>query len=190
MAVWAIAAAAAAKAIYGAYAGAEAAKAGDRQADAVEALIPSTLLVSKAKKKAVTQTSYAKTLFSKDIVAGEIGNIRIERELASKKVLAETAGSGVLADTGSTLDVQMSVLNEGRKNEANLLAQMSMEKTKNAWEALQERRSIDRHTQLEIEKIRARAQELREQGKDAKRQAYASAILGVGTSFAQYKAQS
>jgi len=177
MAVWAIAAAAAAKA-------------GDRQADAVEALIPSTLLVSKAKKKAVTQTSYAKTLFSKDIVAGEIGNIRIERELASKKVLAETAGSGVLADTGSTLDVQMSVLNEGRKNEANLLAQMSMEKTKNAWEALQERRSIDRHTQLEIEKIRARAQELREQGKDAKRQAYASAILGVGTSFAQYKAQS
>ena len=64
-AVIALAVAAAAKAMYGMYAGAEAAKAGDRQADAIEDLIPSTLLAAKLDKKNVTQTSYAKLLMLK-----------------------------------------------------------------------------------------------------------------------------
>ena len=183
----AFAASAAAKAMYGMYAGAEAAKAGDRQADAIEDLIPSTLLAAKLDKKNVTQTSYAKTLNVKDIVSGQITDTRIEGKIASDNVTTETAGSGVAADTGSTLDVQMSILNQARQTEQGLLAQMSIEKTKNAWEADQERKSIDRHTALEIQKMRARAKEIREQGKDAKRQAYVSAMLGAGSDYAKYK---
>ena len=190
MAAWALIAAAAAKAMYGMYAGAEAAKAGDRQADAIEALIPSTLKKSLLDKKSVTQTSYAKTLHGRDIVSGQITDTRIEGKILSDQVVAETGGSGVAADTGSTLDVQMSILNQARKTEQGLLAQMSIEKTKNAWEALEERKSIDRHTALEVEKIRARAKEVREQGKDAKRQMYAQAILGAGADYAKYKGTS
>jgi len=190
MAAWAFIAAAAAKAIYGMYAGAEAAKAGDRQADAIEAQIPSTLKASILDKKNVTQTSYAKTLNVKDIVSGQITDTRIEGKEKSDQVTTETAGSGVAADTGSTLDVQMSILNQARQTEQGLLAQMSIEKTKNAWEADQERKSIDRHTKLEIQKMRARAKEIREQGKDAKRQAYVGAILGAGSDYAKYKGTS
>ena len=184
----AFAASAAAKAMYGMYAGAEAAKAGDKQADALEGTIPSTLLAAKADKKNVTQTSYAKTLRSKDIVSGQITDTRIEGKVLSNQVVAETGGSGVAADTGSTLDVQMSILNQSRKNEQELLAQMSIEKTKNAWEADQERQSIDRHTALEVEKIRLRAQQIRDQGKEAKRQYYAQGLLGAGSSIAQASA--
>ena len=179
---------AAAKGIAGAYAGTKAAEAGDKQADALLGTIPSTLLAAKADKKNVTQTSYAKTLRSKDIVSGQITDTRIEGKVLSNQVVAETGGSGGTADTGSTLDVQMSILNQSRKNEQELLAQMSIEKTKNAWEADQERQSIDRHTALEVEKIRLRAQQIRDQGKEAKRQYYAQGLLGAGSSIAQASA--
>ena len=65
---------------------------------------------------------------------------------------------------------------------------MSIEKTKNAWEADQERESIDRHTALEVERIRLRAQQIRDQGKQAKQQLYAGAILGASSDYAKYKA--
>ena len=38
--------------------------------------------------------------------------------------------------------------------------------------------------------MRARAKEIREQGKDAKRQAYVGAILGAGSDYAKYKGSS
>ena len=170
---------------YGAWKGAKAARAGDDQADKIEA---STLLVAKVaeeNKREVTQESYAETLQGKGIISGLITDERIKSQLLSKEVLAETGGSGVAADTGSTLDVQMAILNEGRKNEANLLAQMSIQKARNSWEAQEERKSIERHSQMEITRIRARASEVRQQGKDAKAEAYAGGVMDAITSYAQ-----
>ena len=163
------------------YEGYEARKQGDRDADAIEDTIPSTILAAKAKKKAATQNEYAETLSSKDIISGEINKIRIGSKLASDQVVTETGGSGVLADTGSTLDVQMAVLNEGRKNEAGLLAQMSIEKTRNSWEALQERKAIDRHLEQQLAQIRSSAKSVRQGGRDAYKQSLAKAALsGIG----------
>ena len=170
---------------YGAWKGAKAARAGDDQADKIEA---STLLVAKAaeaNKAAVTKESYAETLQAKGIISGLITDQRINTKLASDQVLAETGGSGVAADTGSTLDVQMAILNEGRKNEANLLAEMSIQKARNSWEAQEERKSIERHAQMEITRIRTRASEVRQQGRDAKAEAYAGGVMDSITSYAQ-----
>jgi len=172
---------------YSAYKGAKAAEAGDRIGDDIEA---TTLLVAKAAKEnkiAATKESYAKTLQSKDIISGEITNIRTQSKLASDQVTTETAGSGVASDTGSTLDVQMAVLNEGRKNEANLLAQMSIQKARNAWEALQERKSIERNANMEIARLRARASEARQQGRDAKKEAYVGGIMNAISSYYSHK---
>jgi len=164
-----------------AYEGYQARQAGDRDADAIEDTIPSTILAAKLKKKVATQNEYSETLSSKDIISGEISKIRIDSKLASDQVLTETGGSGVLADTGSTLDVQMAVLNEGRKNESGLLAQMSIEKARNAWEALQERKAIDRHLEQQLAEIRARAKTVRQGGKDAYSQALTQGVIsGVG----------
>ena len=170
---------------YGAWKGAKAARAGDDQADKIEA---STLLVAKVaeeNKREVTQESYAETLQGKGIISGLITDERIKSQLLSKEVLAETGGSGVAADTGSTLDVQMAILNEGRKNEANLLAEMSIQKARNSWEAQEERKSIERHSQMEITRIRARASEVRQQGRDAKAEAYVGSVMDAITSYAQ-----
>jgi len=173
---------------YAAYKGAKAAKAADDQADDVEA---STLLVAKAaedNKVGVTKDKYGKTLHSKDIISGKITDVRIQSKLASDQVTTETAGSGVAADTGSTLDVQMAVLNEGRKNEANLLAQMSIEKARNAWEAKEERASIDRNAQMEIARLRANASDIRRQGRNAKSEAYTSGVVNaLATYYASKK---
>tara|TARA_Y100000310_G_scaffold339868_1_gene433913 strand:- start:1615 stop:2256 length:642 start_codon:yes stop_codon:yes gene_type:complete len=169
---------------YSAYKGAKAAEAADDQADKVEA---STLLVAKAaeeNKAAATKESYGKTLHSKDIISGKISDVRIQSKLSSDEVAAKTAGmGGVLTDTGSTLDVQMAVLNEGRKNEANLLAQMSIQKARNAWEAKEERASIERNSQMEIARLRDNASDIRRQGRDAKKQAYVGGIMNAISSY-------
>lgn len=164
-----------------AYEGYQARQGADRDADAIEDTIPSTILAAKANKKIATQKEYSETLSSKDIIAGEIGKVRTDSKLASDQVLTETGGSGVLADTGSTLDVQMAVLNEGRKNEAGLLAQMSIEKARNSWEALQERRAIDRHLEQQLAQIRANAKSVRQGGRDAQSQALTQGVIaGIG----------
>lgn len=166
-----------------AYEGYEAAKAGDKSADAIEDLIPSTLLASRADKIASYNTSMSKTLHTKDVISGEISNTRIQSKIGADKVLAETSGSGVLADTGSTLDTQMAVLNEGRRNESRLMAQMSIERARNAWESQKEREAIDRHTGLEVARLRAKAKATRDAGKQAKSQAFLGGILGGIASY-------
>ena len=172
-----------AKVLMSMYQGQESAKRGDRDADAIEDLIPSTLLTAKANKAAVTKEKYADTLSSKDIISGEITDTRIQAKVESDKIVAETGGSGVLADTGGTLDTQMALINQSRKQEDMLMTQMSMLKAKNSWEATEERKSIDRYAKMEVQRLTARAKSVRQGGKDAKSRAYLLGGMSAAESY-------
>ena len=162
--------AAVAKVLLSAYGGEQIARSADKSADAVIDQI-STLLDAKNKNKnLVTQEEYAETLGTKDIISGEIASLRRNAKTASDEVLTETGGSGVLADTGSTLDGQMAVLNAARKQEDGLKTTQSMDKAKNAWEADEKRKSIERNFQIEKARIEYEAQRIRQGGKNARRQ--------------------
>ena len=169
-------------ALAGAYQGAEAAKRGDQDADAIDDIIQSTLATSLENKSTVTKDSYADTLNTKDIISGEISNTLLQAKVVKDEIITETGGSGVLADTGGTLDVQMAVLNQARQAEDNLLTQMSMAKAKNAYEADAKRKSIDRNTEMEIQRLQAQSKSVRQGGRDAKLQAYFGGSINAGAS--------
>ena len=170
-------------ALAGAYQGAQASKRGDEDADAIDDIIQSTLATSLENKATATKDSYADTLNSKDIISGEISNTLLQAKVVSDEIITETGGSGVLADTGGTLDVQMAVLNQARQTEDNLLTQMSMTKAKNAYEAEAKRKSIDRNTQMEVQRLQAQSRSVRQGGRDAKLQAYFGGSMNAGASY-------
>ncbi len=169
-----------AKILAGAYQGAEAAKAGDRDADAIDDIIKSTLATSIENKNTVTKDSYAEILNTKDTVSGEISNALLQGRLQAEDIISDTGGSGVLADTGGTLDMQMSALNQSRQQEDALLTLEAMEKDKIRYERDAKKKSIERNTQMEIQRLQAQQQATRQAGKDAKQQAYFGAFLSAG----------
>ena len=176
--------AAVAQALLSIYGGHQLAQGADKDADA---LLDQISILDQAKNKnknLATQEEYAETLGTKDIISGEIANLRRNAKTATDEIVTETGGSGVLADTGGTLDVQMATLNAARKQENNLLTTQSMDKAKNAWEADQKRQSIERNFLMEKERLVAEAQRIRQSGKDQRKQMLFSGGLGAIQSLA------
>ena len=64
----------------------------------------------------------------------------------------------------------MNMLNGARMQEDGLKTAQSMDKAKNAWEADEKRKSIERNFQIEKARIEYEAQRIRQGGKDARRQ--------------------
>ena len=162
--------AAVAQAVLSIYCGDQIAQGADKDADA---LLDQISILDQAKNKnknLATQEEYAETLGTKDIISGEIATLRRNAKTATDEVVTETGGSGVLADTGGTLDVQMNMLNGARMQEDGLKTAQSMDKAKNAWEADEKRKSIERNFQIEKARIEYEAQRIRQGGKDARRQ--------------------
>ena len=162
--------AAVAQALLSIYGGDQIAQGADKDADA---LLDQISILDQAKNKnknLATQEEYAETLGTKDIISGEIATLRRNAKTATDEVVTETGGSGVLADTGGTLDVQMNMLNGARMQEDGLKTAQSMDKAKNAWEADEKRKSIERNLQIEKARIEYQAQRIRQGGKDARRQ--------------------
>ena len=173
--------AAVAQALLSIYGGDQLAQGADKDADA---LLDQISILDQAKNKnknLATQEEYAETLGTKDIISGEIATLRRNAKTATDEVLTETGGSGGLADTGSTLDGQMAVLNAARKQEDGLKTTQSMDKAKNAWEADEKRKSIERNFQIEKARIEYEAQRIRQGGKNARRQMLLAGGMNAAT---------